>query len=168
MMETNLDKTFEAIEDLSRSEGPEEISNFVKTLGPASVRATYQWARDHSENGMGADIQWRRNQEVRRSMLRQRPELDRLKSAIEVVSEEVEESIEVRGLLVGANVVSRTFHITVPAFDADIRGRYADAISDAQRVTLPKIYTAFLKKKTRLVLSTGKEETEYFLERLAE
>jgi hypothetical protein len=168
MMETNLDKTFEAIDGLSRSRSPEEISNFVRILGPASVRATYQWARDHTENGLGADIQWRRNQEVRRSVLRQRPELDRLKSAIEVVSEETEEPVEVRGVLVGVNTISRTFHIAVTAFDADIRGRYTDAISEAQRVTLPKTYTAFLKKKTRLVLSTGKEETDYFLERLAE
>ena len=145
------------IERISQAESPDAISEFSKELGPAPIRAAYKWARGHSENRLGADIQWRRNQDVRRSLMVQQPQLDRLKSTIERVSEETVESLEVNGVLVAANTISRTFQISVPAFDVGIRGTYADAISDKQRVMIPKIYTACLTKKTRLESERARE-----------
>ncbi|MEO7145612.1 MAG: hypothetical protein ABI165_19120, partial [Bryobacteraceae bacterium] len=56
--------------------------------------------------------------------------------------------------------------ISVPAFDMDFRGTYTHAISDVQQVTIPKIYKAFLTRRTRLELASGQERTTYFLEKL--
>lgn len=165
-MESGLDEAFNAIEELAHAQEPEAISKLAKTLGPAPIRATYRWAKDHADHKLGADIQWRRNQQVRRTLLVQQPQLERLKTTIEVVTEETAEDIVVQGVLVAVNTISRTFHLAVPAFDIDIRGKYGDAIGEEQRVTIPKIYTAYLRKSTRLELSTGEQKIAYFLQKL--
>lgn len=164
--QTDLDKTFGRISDIARAERQDQIAALAKELGAPPIRATYRWAKDHAENGLGANIEWRRDKEVRQAITVQQPELARLKSTIESVSAESSEDLAVRGVLVAANTIRRTFHIVVPAFDLDIRGRYTDAISEAHTVTLPRLYTAMVKKTAKLQYSTGKEEIQYFLEKL--
>jgi hypothetical protein len=165
---TKLDETFATIFDLAQTDEPKAIAQYAKQLGPAPIQAAYKWAKDHSDSRIGADIEWRRNQDVRSGVRLQAPQLQRLKETIDVVSEESTEEIVVSGVLAAVNTISRTFHIVVPAFDASIKGRYTDAVSDAQRVTLPKVYTAYLKKTTRFDYSSGDQKTTYFLEKLEE
>lgn len=165
-IQTDLDRTFGRISDIARANQPDQIAALAKELGAPPIRATYRWAKDHAEHGLGANIEWRRDQEIRQALMVQQPELARLSSTIESVSTETSEDLTVRGVLVAANTIRRTFHIVVPAFDLDIKGRYTDAISEVHTVTLPRLYTAMVKKTTRLQYSTGKEDIQYFLEKL--
>ena len=166
-LQTDLDRTFGRISDIAKASNPAQIAAFAKELGAPPIRAAYKWAKDHSECGLGANIEWRRDQKVRQTLMVQQPELAKLRSTIESVGDETStDDLTIRGVLVAADTIKRTFHIVVPAFDLTIRGRYTDAISEIHKVTLPKLYTALVKKVTKLHYSTGKEETQYFLEKL--
>ncbi len=68
-------------------------------------------------------------------------------------------------LRVGADITGKTFHMEL-AGGVDIRGRFTDAISADQAVTLPHYCAAELLKHTRIRYSTEKEEVTYHLLKL--
>ncbi len=167
-METDIDRVFSTITKLTHARDHSAISEYAHSLGPAPIQAAYAWAKDHSRSDIGVSITWMRNQEVRKRLRAQPPELGRLCNAIEVVSDEKTEEIVVTGVMVGADTTAQTFKISVPELDYHIRGKYTDAISKEQVVTLPKTYKACIQKTSSLKLSTGEEKVNYFLVRLEE
>lgn len=160
-IDTAIDEAMKAIFAMARLGEPSEILTFARSLGPATVRALYKWADDHVKAGLGADIRWRRGEQVRASLLIQRPELERLKQTIDITSDTEEVEIDLTGELVGADIKSHTFHMT--SGDTEYRGRFTDAIGPEHAVTLPKTYRAKVRKTTKIYYSTDKEDVSYFL-----
>lgn len=167
-MESDIDRVFSTITDLTHAKDHSAVSEYAQALGPAPIRAAYIWAKDHSRSEIGVSINWMRDQTVRKQLRAQAPEFGRLCSAIEVVGSDKQEKIVVTGIMVGADTTSRTFKMSVPELDYHIRGRYTDAISEDQAVTLPKIYTAHIQKTSIFQYSTGEEKVSYLLVRLEE
>lgn len=163
--ETYLDQAMQMIFQMAKATTAQQIADFAKRLGPPPVRAMYKWANDHVENGLGADIEWRRREQVRSSLFVQEPQLEHLKEVIEEMSEEKEEELEVVGNLIGADVKRKTFHLETVG-GGEVKGIFADAISTVQTVELPKPYSARIRKRTKIVYSMEEEKTEYFLLRL--
>ena len=75
--ETTLDKTFLAINEMSKAENSEQIANLAKLFGIASIRKMYQWTNDHVQSGLGADIQWRRGDTLAHRLRQLRAEYKR-------------------------------------------------------------------------------------------
>lgn len=163
--ETQLDESMQAVFSMAKAQNPDEVVSFARRFGVASVRAAFQWARDHVQFGLGADIEWRRDQDVRAKLFIQQPELARLQEAIAATSEETTEAIVQAGELIGVDVKQKTFHLRFPDGD-EIRGSFVDAVSHTQSVTIPRFYKATLTKITRIQYSTEDEKTDYFLQRL--
>jgi hypothetical protein len=160
--ETDFDRTARAIFEMASATNSEQIAAYAKKLGVASIRKLFRWARNHSASMTGADIEWKKGHETVSKCFVQAPELALLAEVIEQTSEEVSETVDITGTLVGLDVTMRRFHMTFP--DApDIKGEIAPIIGTKKTLEIPKIYTVSLLKKTRVNLATENEETEYIL-----
>ncbi len=161
--ETEIDKTINTVFELVKAENSQKIASYAKELGAAPIRTLYNWVSDQVRSGLGSQIEWRRQQEVRADILVQFPELEFLKRVIEASSDKEEKEIELTGLLVGLDINSRTFHMTFEKGD-DIRGKMSETIAGRDHtIELPKYYKAKMTKTTQVFYSTEKENTYYFL-----
>ena len=160
--ETRFDESIDIIFQMAKAASASELATFVTKIGRPPVKAIYDWAKAHTDHALGADIEWRRQEQVRSKLFIQKPELENLRNVIDEMSDETEEEIEVMGELVGADVRRHTFHIR-PQAGSDITGRFADAIDAERTVELPKPYRARLRKTTTFIYSTEEEIEKYFL-----
>lgn len=163
--ESALDDSIRIIFDMAKAQSHREIREFANNIGSASVKAMYDWAASHSAHGLGADIEWRREQNVRASLLAQWPELEALHNIIDETGEETTEEVSIVGRLVAADLGRKTFRIELPDQE-EVRGTFVDAISPARAATLPSQYRADLTKHTRLHYATDKTVVSFFLHRL--
>ena len=160
--ETNLDKAVETIFRLVKAKSTEEIAAYSKSLSPATIRRMYRWVTDHLESGVGADIEWRRNQKVKSSLLIQQQELRELQLTIGATSDETETTIEIPGVLIGADIDRRTFHLKIEG-EEDISGTMSPLIGTKATLELSKHYTATILRKTKTIYVTEKDEITNFL-----
>lgn len=163
--ESYLDQSFSEISNMAKARDSSEVLSFAKRLGPASVRALYNWALDHDNLGLGANIEWRREQVIRSHLLTQQPEFEKLHKTIEQSSEQTSTEREIVGELEGADVIRKTFHMKLDDGE-DIRGSFKDAISEEQTVELPKRYRAIVIRKEQIKYSTEEEIVSYHLTKL--
>ncbi len=163
--ESKLDESIFTIFDMAKASDSSQILKFAKRLGPAPIRAMYKWARDQAQSGLGVEIEWRRDRDVRAKLLVQRPEFEHLQRLIDETSQETREEITVTGQLVGADVERRSFHMRLES-DTEIRGFFTDAIGLSHTVELPKLYRANITKTVTIRYSTEEEDIHYHLLRL--
>jgi hypothetical protein len=163
--DSQLDQAMETVFKMAKADDSERIAFFSKELGPASVRKMYWWTTEHLSAGLGAEIEWRRQDSVKARLFIQTAELDSLKKAIEETSDETEETIEAIAELVGADIPRHIFHLKIPGA-GDVRGTMAESIGESVTVELPKHYKATFRKTTRINYSTEKEDIEYHLLKL--
>lgn len=159
-----LSDAVQSVFSIARAEDPATISQIAKSVGPAPIRAMYQWARGHSHYKVGADIEWRHGSSVMASLVRQYPQIDVLYEAIQETSDEASITVEVPGVLVGVDTRTRRFHFV--SADENMKGRFTDAITESQQATAPAKYLATVKKTSKIKYSTEKEEVSYFLLKL--
>lgn len=160
---TLLDDAMAAVLEMAKSESSDQIASFSKRYGSSAIKQMYNWTTDHISGGIGADIEWRRDQNVRANLFAQLPHLINLQKAILETSDEVYETIRLRGMLVGIDTNRHTFHMTFPDAE-DIRGSASEAVgTTAKTVELPKPYTAVLEKTTKINYATEEEKVTYHL-----
>lgn len=162
LIPTPLDDTIKTVFALARSESPQDVEGFVKTLGPAPIKMAYLWAQHHVEAGVGAEIEWRRADQVRAKALFQPPELARLQRAIETTSEIEETTFTWVGVLLGGDVKTGQFHMSFEG-ESEIRGRMAANLGPEDRLTLGERYRTTIRKTTVTTLATGKVDETYEL-----
>ena len=126
------------------------------------MRALYRWALDHVNSGLGADIDWRRGEDVRAKMFMQPVEFTELRNILDETGEEHIEEITLTGDLVAVSVSARTFQMKFESGE-DIRGKFEDAISERHTVELPKRYKVRLTKTSRIIYSYEEDDESYFL-----
>jgi hypothetical protein len=160
--ETLIDQAIRTMFDLAAAQDHRQIREFAKTLGPAPVRAMYYWANTHVQNGMGAEIEWRRDKETRARLFVQEPELARLANAIQHTSDETSEELTYAGTLRAADLDRKTFRLETDD-ELSIKGSFEDAIDAKHAVTLPRRYVARLVKTTKIYYSTEVEDISYHL-----
>jgi hypothetical protein len=164
-IESHLDESILEIAKMAKAQDTSEVLAFAKRLGPASVRTLYRWAFDHDTLGIGANIEWRREHNIRSRSLTQQPEFERLHKTIEQTSDQTIEERKVIGLLEGADIIRKSFRIKTDTGE-DIRGLFTDAISEEQTVELPKRYRAIIITKEQIKYSTEEEIISHQLVKL--
>ena len=143
-----------------------DIREIGQRLGPAPLRSIFKWADAHVSDGIGADILWRHGEEARRLVL-EHSRMRTLRDEIGATSDEKHEELTVTGVLVGADVVSKQFHL-VPDQGDSIKGRFTDAIG-ADGVRIPNTrYRARLEKITTIHYSSDEEKATWRLLQLEE
>jgi hypothetical protein len=165
LVESELDMAFQSVFEMVRADSPDALAKYAKALGPAPIRTLYQWATDHVQAGLSADITWRRGEEVRASLVAQKPQLERLREFIEKTGDETEEWITVKGILLGGDLKTLTFRLN-PESGEEIRGRMDEAFVAEEELRLGHGYTAELRKVTRTHYSIEKEDVSWYLQSL--
>ncbi len=156
------DEAMQTVFAMAQSRSPDEIVQHVRSVGPTAVRQMDRWAADHVSYGLGADIRWKTQTANPKRLFIQPPEISGLRNAILLSDYSAPRTIEVVGVLVGADMDRKSFHFKTEARQ-DLRGRFLDAITTEHRVQLPAPYTAKIRVTTQTVYSTNEEEDEYFL-----
>lgn len=153
----------------SLAEAPtrEDIREIGKRLGPAPLLSIFRWADAHVADGIGADILWRHGDDTRRVVL-EHGQMRRLRDEISATSDEEREELTVTGVLAGADVIGKQFHL-VPDYGEPIKGRFAEAISAEHGVRIPNTrYSARVEKITTINYSSQEEKVTWRLIRLEE
>jgi hypothetical protein len=164
----SLDQTFDTIAEMAKASSPSDITAFGTRLGPGPINALYEWADEQATAGLGADIEWRRGQQVQRSLFVQRQEWSKLRTAIEETSGEEETTETVVGVLKMADVDKHKFKLKREGLPM-IQGSLEPGAIDEQHVaSLPKTYSVVLKKIVRVQYATGQEVTRYHILKLSE
>lgn len=160
--ESELDRAVEMFFSAAHATNREAIIEFARVAGISSVRRLYEWSKAHSTYDTSADIQLRRDVEIRRELAIETPDLALLQGIIEETSDVEEEDVVVSGNLVGLDTDLETFHVVVPQAD-DIQGGWAPEFHYALDIQLNARYQAFLTKKKITYYAYDKEETRWFL-----
>lgn len=139
-----------------------DIGNLAGRVGIASIKKLYELAEDHYKYAMSADIVWKRDADIRAEILVQPPEFEKLCARLAERSEESTEDLTVDGRLVGINVETGTFHLTVPEGE-DIKGRLGGGFKDGNPSEVPGNYISALVKTTVIYYSTKEDKVTYEL-----
>jgi hypothetical protein len=147
--ETKLDEAMTHLFALANAHTTEDIRTFAKTFGFAAIRAIYNWANALCSSGSGADIQWKKNESTKGTLLLQPSEVEALRDLIAFTSDlEVDENT-FSGVLLGYDSKSRRFRFE-PTDGTIIRGNIADQADIPPTVTIPKRYAARIKTSSRV------------------
>ncbi|HEY1602479.1 MAG TPA: hypothetical protein VGG64_22945 [Pirellulales bacterium] len=167
LFESVMDEAMSAIFELAHAQTSEDVAKHGKRLGAPTVRAVYQWANDHVQYGLGADIKWVRGETLKSSLFMESKSLGRLIEVLNSTSETHSETIIVTGMFAGGEHAARhRFHF-IADDGADIKGSYTTAISEDNPVQWPKRYRAHIEKTTQIYYTSDKEESaSYVLLRL--
>ena len=157
--ETDLDKAIQTVFEMAQATSSDQVAAFAKRLGPAPIREMYKWAEALVDGGLGADIDWRRENDVRAHLLLQLPELRNLQDVIIETGDDVVKTRSLSGTLVGIDVVRHTFHMTFGQ-SAEMRGRLSESIG---KVEVPAQYTAQIQTTTKINYATENEATSHLL-----
>ncbi|MCG3773878.1 MAG: hypothetical protein JW395_0694 [Nitrospira sp.] len=160
--DSTVDAAIQTIFDMAKATTSEEIASHVEQVGVASVRHMYQWAFENARSGLGVEIEWRRENETRTSLLTQQPEFERLYQTIDLASEEQTEDVTLEGMLEGADVRTRTFRLRLTD-GSEVRGKLQDAIGINSTVELPKPYRVSVRRTSKTLYSTEQEAVTYQL-----
>jgi hypothetical protein len=158
--ESMLEKTIDSIGSMAKSEAPEQIAKFASTLGAGPIRTMYKWADDHEAFSLGADIEWRHDTDVSRSILVQEAEIARLRNIIDMSGESRVTEEKLRGTLIMANINTRAFLLNPDGTDTVIKGRM---VREIEYVELPKVYVATLQRAERTLYSSDVVQVSYTL-----
>jgi len=157
--ETDLDKAIKVVFEMAQATSSDQIAEFAKKYGAGPIREMYKWVDSLVQGGLGADIDWRREDIVRAKLFRQTPDLKNLMLAIQETSDEVRKTHRIAGELVGIDVARRTFRMKFTD-TSEVRGRIADSIGV---VEVPQRYTAEIETTTKINYATDQEEVSHFL-----
>lgn len=163
LVDSALDQTMQSVFDLAKSLTAEEVLLSSQQLGVPAIKAMHQWAKDHIEVGLGADIEWLHGQESKGRLLIQLPQLRQLAEILGEASEPMEDEIVLDGLLVGVETESsRRFHFKADD-EREIKGAFVvGLISQTRPVATPARYRATFTRKFKRILSTGEDSNEVF------
>ena len=165
MGQSSLDEAMGQIAKIAKADGPAAISKFVARLGPAPIRAVHRWSKSHTDAGLGASIDWQRDQEVLESVFLDVPEMDRLCETIEATSESMSEKVRLHGVLVGLHSENGTFDLILDNM-SHVRGKLGMDVSEARPAKVPARYVTVLTKTTRTRLATDSDDVTWVLDSL--
>ncbi len=157
--ETDLDKAINVVFEMAQATSSDQIAEFAKKYGAGPIREMYKWVDSLVQGGLGADIDWRRENLIRAKLFRQIPDLRNLKLAIEETSDETRKIHRLSGELVGIDSTKRTFHMKF-SDTWQVKGKIADNIGV---VEVPQRYMAEIETTTKINYATDREEVSHFL-----
>jgi hypothetical protein len=160
-----LDEAITGVFEMMSARRPEQILDLSTRFGLAAVRVTREWAAENAKAGFGANVEWRRKDDVQQRVRLQTPEIIQLESAIDRASHRQTEKFV--GELVEVNVEEHTFRMRLDLENV-ISGTYADAITPDRPASVPHHYEATMEVTRRILTQGAEDSVSYFLIRLDE
>jgi hypothetical protein len=162
LVESDLDHAVNTVFRMMKSSDARDVGNLAETVGAASIKKLYELSEDHYKYALSADIRWIRDTDIKAEIFVQPAEFEFLCGRLDERSEETNETVSVRGRLVGLDVDVGTFHMTFPEGE-DIRGRLGGMVTRDRPSQVPGNYIADMVKTTVVYYSTREDNTRYEL-----
>jgi hypothetical protein len=148
--ETKLDEAMSHLFLLAKALTSDDIKKFAKLYGFAAVRAVYAWANALCASGSGVDIEWKKSEATKDSLILQPAQIGALRDLIAFTSDlEVDENIFI-GVLLGFDSKSHRFRFEPSEGGAILHGKVAEDADLPASVTIPKRYRARIKTSSRI------------------
>lgn len=160
--ESDLDMAVELFFAAARAQTREEILKFARSAGIPAVRRLYEWSEAHTFNGVSADVQWRRKDEIRARVTVEPATLKRLEEVIQETSDTTTEAVTVVGKLVGLDTALKSFHLEIPKTE-DVRGDWSAEFVYSQDLALDEIYEASLLRNSIVYYAYDREDIKWEL-----
>lgn len=167
LIQSAMDDAMSAVFDIASSSTSADIIKKAKMLGPATVKALFQWSRAHIGSNLGADICWVRGDEIKNRLTLDSAGLTKLSEALAETSHTDVQILTVEGTFSGGEFTGKhAFHF-IADDGTDYKGRYDDAISPDKPVQFPMRYRAQIKKTTKIFYAHDVDDKpSFFLIRL--
>jgi hypothetical protein len=160
-----FDDSIDAIHQLFGISDRHEVIGLARALGNSVVKRAYDWSMENFKGDFSVDLTWRKSDGRHRGALIDRTQIARMVDIIGLTSEESKETIPVRGILVGADVKTRSFHFVVPDGES-YRGALGPDFPAAGTIEVGRRYSARIIVRTVIKYATETEEKKFTLESL--
>ncbi|HXM41772.1 MAG TPA: hypothetical protein VN924_10990 [Bryobacteraceae bacterium] len=161
--ETRLDEAMNQLFAMAKCSTTGEVKDFARKVGRAPVRAIYDWVDALSGSDAGADLQWKKDDSAKGSLLLQPAQAQALRDLISQTSDlEIDEN-RFHGLLLGFDSKTRMFRFDPSEGGTIIRGKIAEDADMPPTVEIPRRYIARVKTATRVRYSTEQPEITHTL-----
>jgi len=160
----SLDRSISQLYDVLEVTEAEGIRELASRLGRAVVKRIHDYSLANVRAGFSADVRWHRSDGKDLGQVIDRRRMEKIVASIGSASDETTTALSVTGMLVGASLPKRTFHITVPD-GPSFAGSFGEWF-DPSEMTIGKFYKADLLMSERYFYATEKHEIRYVLERM--
>jgi len=165
--EGSFDRTVEAVDQLMNISDEHDVRDVAKTLGEAVIKRLHDWSYANVKGNFDADVRWRRSDGKQFGRLVKFDDMARMVTLISATSDEERSQIEANGILIGADLQSRSFHFVRPN-GASYRGALADDFPSGSVLELPGAYRASITRISTVHYASGRETERFELDRLRE
>lgn len=164
LLDGKYDKPFFALLDYLQIENTEQALDASRHLGLAAVSALHGWISANAIWKNDVDLIWRQSTGIQRGEKVTTEKFNKIHEIFEASKEEeiIEHTVE--GELVGLDVEDGTFHIRIGI--ADLTGKLAECFDKSVSWLVPSKCAAQVQVVSTTQLSTGKINTQNFLQHL--
>lgn len=162
-----LDAAIASLVELTELNSRAAVRQAAQEFGTAVVKRVHDWSKVNFDGGFATDLLWKRSDGREIGRVVDRSDMERIVDLVEATSDENTKTIQVRGMLVGGDVASKTFHFVIPD-GQDFRGQISSEYDAVTELTLGRTYDAKIRIKTTLVYATEKETSTNELISLSE
>ncbi len=163
--EGSFDKTVEALDQLLNIDNQDDVRDVAKTLGEAVIKRLYDWSEANVEGGFDVDVRWRRSDGKQFGRMVNYQDMVRMVTLISATSDEDRKPVQATGVLIGADLQSRTFHLVEPN-GGQYRGSLAEDFPPNEVLELPRSYHASITRISTIHYASGRETERFELEKL--
>lgn len=164
LFKSDLDRTVDVMFKMLKVHSSASVLEYANQFGVAPIRKMYEWADNHGRYSLTADISWLHEDNVNNELLMQAPEAIQLCEIINATSDVKQEEITITGELVGADTVTKKFHLKFPGVDTDdIEGKFADGFTATGDLVINNNYQAKLLKNIVVHMATDREDVSFQL-----
>lgn len=163
--EGSFDRTVEALDQILNISDEHDVRDVAKTLGESVIKRLHDWSRANVDGHFDADVRWRRSDGRQFGRLVHFDDMVRMVTLISATSDEERDLVEVLGVLIGADVQTRTFHFAQPNGET-YRGRLSDQFPSGAVLNVPGEYRAFMTRISTINYASGREAERFELDRL--
>ncbi len=156
-----LDKPIDAIYEIMSIEAPDAVNGIAKNFGRAVVKRVFDWSKANIEGGFSSDIKWKRSDGRLLGQMVEKSKLQKISDYIEASADAKTKILEVKAMLVGGDLQTKSFHLTVPEGDS-YKGIMSDDATLASQ-PLGNFYNAKIEVSETYYYATEQTKTVHKL-----
>lgn len=163
--EGKLDKPIESLYRIMEIGGVSDVRDVAHSMGRAVVKRVHDWSDANAKAKFSTDIRWNRSDGRKLGQMVDHRKLEKIVGYIESTSDEKVSKIRVTGILVGASLSSKSFHLVVPNGES-YAGKFSLDFSYSGELTLGKHYESEILMSDVYHYATDKHDITYNIEKL--
>ncbi len=163
----SLDKSIETLFQVVEVSQEQDVRQVAQTLGIAVLKRAHDWSKANVAGGFAADVRWRRTDGRILGEMIPRRRMEAIADVISRTSDVQKITHRVRGILVGLDVKTGSFRLTVPR-GTDYRGGLAIAFPRERPFVITRVYDAQITETLTTRYATEAVDKKYSLEWLRE